>query len=623
MNTYTKEISLQPMLIAGLGLMLAAQVTAQTFSAQSSVINNQYCPLPAGATFSYSGYGSAAGTYRDVQVVGEEVVGNVRCMKAYAKGNSLATVTNWYAQDTAGNLWMIDSTGGGPGPLPTFCFPVTLTVGSTFGGIDGYANFTVSSVSQTVSTPYRTFPDCIVGTSDTKTYYIFPGLGMVKDALTNILSSGGWQLSALKGITVHVPPPGVTIATLSVTTIGGGTVRPNDNGESLQVGEKFKVTAVPEAGSIFVNWVAGGSENFVSNNPVLNFTMQSNLTLTANFVTNIFLAAHGSYNGLFAPAGAPREQTNSGAMSFTVTSTGVLSGKLTIGTNTPSLSGQFNAAGAATITTPRKGLTTLTTILQLDLADQSVQGTVSDGSFVAMLAGDQAVFSATRKAINYEGQYTLIIPGTSEPTVGPFGAGYETVSVVASGAITFSGSLADGTTVTPMTSIVSKDGSWPFYLSLYGGNGSLWSWNYFANGAIMSATNASWINATNTTKSALYRAGFTNQAVSIVGSAYNSTDDPLLALTSGQVIFAGGNLLSPITNQFTLTSKNAFILTNALDTNKLTLTINKGLIIGSFANPAEPKQTIKVNGVILQNQTNAQGYFLGTNQSGAFLLGNP
>jgi hypothetical protein len=308
-------------------------------------------------------------------------------------------------------------------------------------------------------------------------------------------------------------------------------------------------------------------------------------------------------------------------MSFTVTSTEVLSGKLTIGTNTPSLSGQFNAAGAATITTPRKGLTTLTTILQLDLADQSVQGTVSDGSFVAMLAGDQAVFSATRKAINYEGQYTLIIPGTSEPTVGPFGAGYETVSVVASGAITFSGSLADGTTVTPMTSIVSKDGSWPFYLSLYGGNGSLWSWNYFANGAIMSATNASWINATNTTKSALYRAGFTNQAVSIVGSAYNSTDDPLLALTSGQVIFAGGNLLSPITNQFTLTSKNAFILTNALDTNKLTLTINKGLIIGSFANPAEPKQTIKVNGVILQNQTNAQGYFLGTNQSGAFLLG--
>jgi hypothetical protein len=46
------------------------------------------------------------------------------------------------------------------------------------------------------------------------------------------------------------------------------------------------------------------------------------------------------------------------------------------------------------------------------------------------------------------------------------------------------------------------------------------------------------------------------------------------------------------------------------------------VISGSFANPDNTKQTIKFNGVILQGQTNAQGYFLGTNQSGAFLLEN-
>jgi hypothetical protein len=43
-------------------------------------------------------------------------------------------------------------------------------------------------------------------------------------------------------------------------------------------------------------------------------------------------------------------------------------------------------------------------------------------------------------------------------------------------------------------------------------------------------------------------------------------------------------------------------------------------ITGSFANPTEPQKTIKFNGVILQGQTNAQGYFLGTNQSGTFTL---
>ena len=68
---------------------------------------------------------------------------------------------------------------------------------------------------------------------------------------------------------------------------------------------------------------------------------------------------------------------------------------------------------------------------------------------------------------------------------------------------------------------------------------------------------------------------------------------------------------------FTLTIPNL-----SENTNKLTLKTNKttGVISGSFANPDDPKQTIKFNGVILQGQTNAQGYFLGTNQSGTFTL---
>jgi hypothetical protein len=45
-----------------------------------------------------------------------------------------------------------------------------------------------------------------------------------------------------------------------------------------------------------------------------------------------------------------------------------------------------------------------------------------------------------------------------------------------------------------------------------------------------------------------------------------------------------------------------------------------GVITGTFANPSNPKQPITVNGVLLQNKTNAQGFFLGTCQSGTFLL---
>ena len=91
-------------------------------------------------------------------------------------------------------------------------------------------------------------------------------------------------------------------------------------------------------------------------------------------------------------------------------------------------------------------------------------------------------------------------------------------------------------------------------------------------------------------------------------------------------ILEGGGLPFAITNGVDVSTGDKITLTNKLDeTNKLTLTLTKstGLISGSFAYPAKPGKTIKVSGVILQGQTNAQGYFLGTNQSGAFNLGPP
>jgi hypothetical protein len=120
----------------------------------------------------------------------------------------------------------------------------------------------------------------------------------------------------------------------------------------------------------------------------------------------------------------------------------------------------------------------------------------------------------------------------------------------------------------------------------------------------------------------IYQSDFTSTAP-VIGSAYNPADKPLLAQTSGQVTLDGGNLPFPITNQINLTLQNTLTLTrDPENTNKLALTINKntGAISGTFADSSNPKQTIRVNGVLLQNQTNTVGYFLGTNQSGIFTL---
>src|SRR6202012_2737377 len=128
-------------------------------------------------------------------------------------------------------------------------------------------------------------------------------------------------------------------------------------------------------------------------------------------------------------------------------------------------------------------------------------GTVSNGSFVAELDGDRDVFTGANKATQFEGQYTLALEGTNDPAVGPFGVSYGSAKVSATGGIVLAGSLADGTALS-QSSEVSKDGRWPLYVSLYGGKGSVWGWNVISNGSITPISSVSWINATNSSKTA-------------------------------------------------------------------------------------------------------------------------
>jgi hypothetical protein len=384
------------------------------------------------------------------------------------------------------------------------------------------------------------------------------------------------------------------------------------------------VKAVPKARNVFFNWVASGSQRFVSNNVSLTFTLTSGLVLQANFMTNVFLAAQGTYSGLFAPTNFDRQQASSGSVSFTVTSSGAVSGNLDLAGQIVTLSGKCDFDGTAEIVSkPVNGIHALTTTLHLDFADQSVSGTVSNGIFTAQLNGYRDVFSSSQPATEFEGQYTLILSGSTNPAVGPFGASYGTVKVSSSGTVMLAGSLADGTAIS-QSSVVSQNGYWPLYVNLSSGNGSLWGWNYFSNHTVTAPSALSWINATNPSKTALYRSGFTNQQETLIGGLYVSTSSLPIDFTA---TLAGGDLPFVITNDVVISDDDKITPANSSDTNKLMLTITKstGVISGSFVNPSDSKQTIKINGVILllPGQTNAQGYFLGTNRSGDFTLDPP
>ncbi len=68
-------------------------------------------------------------------------------------------------------------------------------------------------------------------------------------------------------------------APVTVEIVGGGTVKPNYNGQELAIGGKYSMTAKPRAGFKFTGW----SGSLTSSKPKLAFTNEPGLDFTATF----------------------------------------------------------------------------------------------------------------------------------------------------------------------------------------------------------------------------------------------------------------------------------------------------------------------------------------------------
>jgi hypothetical protein len=406
---------------------------------------------------------------------------------------------------------------------------------------------------------------------------------------------------------------------LTVEINGTGVLKPNYNDTMLEIGKNYAMTAKPGADGVFSNWMSG-TGTVLTNGATLNFTMQSNLTLVANFARNPFAQAAGTYAGLFYETNGVT-LTSAGFVSVKVTSGGKFTAKLQQGANSYSLSGQFSASGSWGTDSIQNALEWGIS-LQLDLSGgDEIFGVVSNSAWTADLIAKRAGYSTDNPAPQ-AGKYTLIIPGSDDAATRPGGCGFGAVSVSPVGAVTLKGTLGDGTPVTSKT-FLSKEGQWPLYAALYGKKGLFIGWLTFTNDLATKSDLegiANWIKPSQT-GTTLYPGGFESgvtRGLEVTGSLWNSGVPPL-NWSRGSIVLENGNATLNLTNQITLSADGKATddaITNKL---KLTITMSSGVFKGSLLDPLTQQKTA-FNGALLQKQNAGYGFFPHGDKSGPVRL---
>ena len=99
-----------------------------------------------------------------------------------------------------------------------------------------------------------------------------------------------------------VSPAGLGKVTGVASVTVAGDAAPSNNA-ALCIGEGYTLTAKPAFNCWLTNWLTNGV--VAGSNTTFNFTMESNLTVTANFASNFFVRMAARYDGIFRsfPAG--------------------------------------------------------------------------------------------------------------------------------------------------------------------------------------------------------------------------------------------------------------------------------------------------------------------------------
>jgi len=260
----------------------------------------------------------------------------------------------------------------------------------------------------------------------------------------------------------------VVMTPLTLETNGFGRAALDLDGKLLEIGKTYTVRAVPGPGQAFAGWTGAQCQS-----PVLRFLMQSNLSLTANFVPSPFPPVRGNYAGLMANTNGVLPD-NSGYFRLALTGSGLFTGRLFVRGGGHGFHGRFDLAGNATATLKRAKLSPLAVTLHVDLTNSTDQvvGSVTDGAWASEFSGDRNVFSETTNAAPQSGRRAFVLEQANDPEmIAATGASF----ISRNGGVRVNGRLADGRAFS-RGSVLSRNGDCPFYLPLRQGTEIVIGW---------------------------------------------------------------------------------------------------------------------------------------------------
>jgi glucose/arabinose dehydrogenase len=332
--------------------------------------------------------------------------------------------------------------------------------------------------------------------------------------------------------------------------------------------------------------------------------------------SSVFANRVGSYNGLFYETNGVRHGA-SGFFGLTLRRDGGFTARLQQGTRKYSFTGRFDLEGNSTNVVKRTGTNHVAVELAMDpQGPGQITGRVFDTNSLweATLIADHAMFNArTSPATNYAGSYTLLITGSTNTPAEPAGDGAGNFKIDAGGSVRLSANLADGSPAA-QKAVISTNGAWPLYVSLYRGRGSLLGWITVTNSPEPDLGGlVSWFRPAGPSPK-VHTNGFALEST-LVGSLHRPPGtNTIFGPTNAIVTFSDGDLAESFTNNVGLIPR-ARVVNEGTNKLRLTLTQSSGRVSGSVTPPGMRKAVV-FKGALLQKQGYGGGYFPGTNESG-------